>query len=59
MHTYSECKVKIAGIKFMLDNLIQLESRIETKHRLESIIQMCDELINEEIDGKETRSRQS
>ena len=26
MHTYNECKVKIAGIKFMLDNLIQLEN---------------------------------
>ena len=54
MHKYEECKIKIRGIKFLISSLMKLDSTdFEVKHRLESITQMCNELINEDIDSKE------
>ena len=58
MHTFNDCKVKIEGIKYLLD-IMKGISNAETAHHLDSAIQMCDELINEDFDGKEEGVRQS
>lgn len=60
MHTYNECKVKLKGIKTLLKHIRNQSDKanIDVSHLIESTELLCNELINEEIDGKEKRSRQ-
>ncbi len=57
MHTYEECKVKLKGIKSLLNHIKSQSTDANVSHLIESTEALCNELINEEIDGKEKRSR--
>lgn len=59
MHTYKECKVKLRGIKTLLKHIRNQSDKanVDISHLLDSTELLCTELINEDIDGKEKRSR--
>jgi glutamine synthetase len=56
MHSFEQCKVKINGIKIVLNDIKDhAKGQYEIIHRVDSAIAMCDELLREKIDGKEIK----
>jgi len=61
MHTYEQCKIKIEGIKSLLGRIKGYSNKenSDTFHMTESAIVMCDELLREDVSGKEERGSKS
>ncbi|MEO1944647.1 MAG: hypothetical protein ABGY11_10130 [Candidatus Thioglobus sp.] len=57
MHTYEQCKIKIEGIKEILDRIKKHSSKENSDaiHMTESAIIMCNELLREDIRNKGTK----
>jgi hypothetical protein len=55
MHSFEQCKVKIEGIKTLLNRVKDHSDKTNSDAicMTESAIVMCDELLREDIDGKE------
>lgn len=55
MHSFEQCKVKIEGIKALLNRVKDHSEKTNSDaiFMTESAIVMCDELLREDIDGKE------
>ena len=46
-HSFSECSVKLTGIKYLLDKIALSTYDDDSKHMAESAKVLCDELIRE------------
>ena len=53
MHTFEECKTKIEGIKKSLKRIKDNGRDYDIVYVAESAIVMCDELLREDVNGKE------
>lgn len=58
MHTFKECQVKIEAIKILLERIrISSEMGYDLSHLLDSTGSLCEELLREDMSGKEERVR--
>ena len=58
MHTYEQCKIKIQGIKTTIESIKDWsKDKHEILHLSDSALAMCDELLREDINGKERSSQ--
>jgi len=55
VHTFEECKTKIEGIKKSLKRIKDNGRDYDIVYVAESAIVMCDELLREDVNGKEKR----